>query len=80
MYVCLGWRAFRELFEEVATRAGPKVGVMGENGGRTGEADRECEGEFGDWPRWDRGEVSTVRPGMVLLVGGCMEKRLKGSA
>jgi hypothetical protein len=53
------------------------VGVMGEYGGRTGEADREfvCEDEFGLWPRWDRGEVSTVRPGMVLLGFGGMEER-----
>lgn len=70
MYVCLGGSAFRELDGEVARRAGPSVGVMGETGGRTGDADRECEVEFGEWPCWDRGEVSTVRPGIVVLVGG----------
>lgn len=53
----------------MARRAGPSVGVMGEYGGRTGEADREFvrEGELGVWPRWDGGEVSTVRPGMVFV-------------
>ena len=56
---------------------GASVGVMGEYGGRTGEADLELvrEGEFGLWPRWDRGEVSTVKPGMVLLGFGSMRER-----
>jgi hypothetical protein len=70
VYVCLGGSAFRELDGEVARWAAPSVGVMGETGGRTGDADCEFEGEFGEWPCWDRGEVSTVRPGIVLLVGG----------
>lgn len=51
------------------------VGVMGETGGRTGEAEREVA--CGEWPLevcgCDGGDLSTVRPGMVrfffLLVG-----------
>lgn len=68
MYVCLGGSAFRELDGEVARWVGPSVGVMGETGGRTGDAERERESEreFGELPCWERGEVSTVRPGIVL--------------
>lgn len=57
----------------MARRAGRNVGVMGETGGRTGEADGDLPGEF-DEERcicvgcWDCGEVSTVRPGMVVLL------------
>ena len=40
--------AFRELLGAVASWLSPSVGVIGEYGGRTGEADRECEGEFGE--------------------------------
>ena len=58
----------------MATRAGPRVGVMGEYGGWTGgDADLEFEGEL--WPCCDLGEVSTVKPGMVLLGFGRMRSR-----
>ena len=39
------------MFEDVARRAAPSVGVMGEYGGLTGDADCECEGELGECPR-----------------------------
>ena len=52
----------------------PSVGVIGETGGRTGDADREFEEEVAEWPCCDPGEVSTVRPGiMVLLKEGMKE-------
>jgi hypothetical protein len=71
VYVCLGGALFAvfpgEGLEDVASRAWLSVGVMGETGGRTGEAERELE--RGEWARelcdWDCGDVSTVRPGIV---------------
>jgi hypothetical protein len=40
-----------EGFEEVARRVGARVGVMGETGGRTGEADPDCATELGECAR-----------------------------
>lgn len=78
MYVWRGGKVFWvwgegfwEGLVEVARRAWPRVGVIGEYGGRTGEAEREwdwdweCEVEFGDVVC--EGEVSTVRPGILML-------------
>lgn len=53
-------------------RAGAMVGVMGDTGGRTGDAERaecgECARELCDW---EFGDVSTVRAGMLgFLLGG----------
>lgn len=45
VYVCLEGGACRELDGDVARWIGPNVGVMGETGGRKGDADRECEEE-----------------------------------
>jgi hypothetical protein len=58
---------------EVARRAGPRTGVIGEYGGRTGDEDREPPVECGDCccdGRVLRGEgesVSTVSPGIELM-------------
>ena len=45
MYVCLGGALIKgfsgDAFSDVASRAWPRVGVIGETGGRTGEADRD---------------------------------------
>lgn len=49
-------------------RAALKVGVMGETGGRTGDADRDLEVDVGECPSGRVilvGDVLTVRDGMV---------------
>lgn len=47
MYVCLGGALFAlfpgEGLDDVASRALRSVGVIGETGGRTGEAERDVE-------------------------------------
>ena len=59
MYVCLPfWTG----------RAALNVGVIGETGGRTGDADRDFEVDVGECPSGREvlvGDVSTVRDGMV---------------
>jgi hypothetical protein len=58
VYVCLGGALFAlflgEGFEGVASSGSPIMGVRGETGGRTGEAERElvwgeCTLELCDW-------------------------------
>jgi len=49
-------------------RAALNVGVIGETGGRTGDADRDFEVDVGECPSGREvlvGDVSTVRDGMV---------------
>ena len=76
VYVCLGGGVLRGLEGDAARLEGSSVGVMGDTGGRTGDADLEFEVDDTEWPCCDRGEVSTVRPGMVLFM---KKERLKRS-